>query len=85
MRGGSATRDGFARLPAHGGKLNDNAIGRAPFGKRKRGHLRTSIGRLLMQLWPAAILAMFLALADPVHVLAETSSPRESASQGGLN
>ena len=42
------------------------------------GHLRTSIGRLLMQLWPAAILAMFLALADPVHVLAETSSPRES-------
>jgi hypothetical protein len=36
------------------------------------GHLRTSIDRLLLQLWPAAILAIFLSLSDPVQLLAET-------------
>ena len=41
------------------------------------GHLRLSIERLLLHLWPAAILAMFLALADPVEILAETSALRE--------
>ncbi len=37
------------------------------------GHLRTSADRLLLQLWPAAILAMFLAMADPVELLTERS------------
>ncbi len=36
-------------------------------------HLRTSSDRLLLHLWPAAILAMFLTLADPVELLAEPS------------
>jgi hypothetical protein len=36
-------------------------------------HLSTSVLRLLLHLWPAAILAVFLALSDPVQLLAETS------------
>jgi hypothetical protein len=37
-------------------------------------HLSTSAIRLLMHLWPAAILAMFLSLSDPVQLLAERSA-----------
>ena len=41
-------------------------------------HLRTSMDRLLLHLWPAAILAMFVTLADPVQLLAgpPVGSPR---------
>ena len=34
-------------------------------------HLATSVGRLLLHLWPAAILAVFLSLSDPLQQLAE--------------
>ena len=36
--------------------------------------LATSASRLLMHLWPAAILAVFLSLSDPVQLLAERSA-----------
>ncbi len=38
--------------------------------------LATSASRLLMHLWPAAILAVFLSLSDPVQLLAERSAAR---------
>jgi hypothetical protein len=36
-------------------------------------HLSTSVSRLLMHLWPVAILAVFLSLSDPVQLLVERS------------
>ena len=46
------------------------------------GHLRTSLDRLLLHLWPAAILAIFLALADPMELLAAAA---EGGEMGTVN
>ena len=46
--------------------------------------LATSASRLLMHLWPAAILAVFLSLSDPVQLLAERSAARgKTPARGG--